>query len=227
MTFVDRNDAGRELGAALARLKISDPVVLALPRGGVPVAAKVAEALGAPLDLVIVRKIGAPYQPELALGAIVDAPEPVIVRNEHLIAATGISDAEFNAIAEGERAEIKRRRWRYLGGRHHVALAGRVVIVVDDGIATGATMRAALRAIRELKPKRLILAVPVAPPDILEELRPEADEAVCLEKHDPFGAVGFFYRDFRQVSDQEVVDLLERHGERPAGEPPVTEDRKP
>lgn len=211
MPFIDRNDAGQKLAKALAAYKQQRPVVLALPRGGVPVAAKIATALDAPLDLVLVRKIGVPYQPELAMGAVVDGSEPVVVRNESVIRLSGVSEADFNTIRDQELVEIERRRKLYLGDRPHPELAGHVVIVVDDGIATGATTRAALRAIRSRKPAKLVLAVPVAPTSTLVELREEADDIVCLEDYENFGAIGFFYSDFRQISDNEVIDFLARH----------------
>jgi predicted phosphoribosyltransferase len=211
MPFVDRTDAGRKLAKALASYKDQRPVVLALPRGGVPVATEVAAALDAPLDLILVRKIGVPFQPELAMGAVVDGVEPVIVRNEEVIRLTGVSEGEFNAIRDQELAEIERRRKLYLGDRPHPKIAGRIVIVVDDGIATGATTRAALRATRMRTPSKLLLAVPVAPTDTLKELRGEADDIVCLEDYESFGAIGLFYSAFSQVSDTEVIEILARH----------------
>jgi putative phosphoribosyl transferase len=211
MPFIDRVDAGRRLAKALAKYKDQKPVILALPRGGVPVAAEIATALDAPLDLVLVRKIGVPFQPELAMGAVVDGAQPVTVRNEDVIALTGISEREFAAVRDQELAEIERRRQRYVGSRAHPPLADHTVIVVDDGIATGATTRAALRAMRQHKPRQLVLAVPVAPTESLRELRKEADDIVCLEDYAEFGAIGYFYSDFRQVSDTEVIDLLAQH----------------
>jgi putative phosphoribosyl transferase len=208
MPFRNRQDAGQRLAEALKAYRDQRPVVLALPRGGVPVAAEVARALNAPLDLILVRKIGVPYQPELAMGAVVDGPEPLVVRNEDVIRLTGVSEAEFAAIRDSEVAEIQRRRSRYLGGRAHPDLAGRAVIVIDDGIATGATTRAALRAVRARDPQRLILAVPVAPTSTLGELADEADEIVCLEDHESFMAIGGYYSDFRQVGDEEVKAIL-------------------
>jgi len=210
MSFVDRTDAGKRLARALAFYKDQHPVVLALPRGGVSVAAEVAAALEAPLDLILVRKIGVPIQPELAMGAVVDGSAPLVVRNEDVIALADIDEAEFNAVCEGELAEIERRRQRYLGSRKRVDVKDRVTIVVDDGVATGATTRAALRATRARAPKKLVLAVPVAPTDSLAELRREADEVVCLEDHEFFGAIGSYYAEFAQVSDQEVIDLLKQ-----------------
>ncbi len=210
MPFKNRADAGRKLAAALVAYKDERPVVLALPRGGVPVAAEVAAALGAPLDLVLVRKLGVPFQPELAMGAVVDGSAPIIVRNEDVIRLTGVSEEELQAVCAEELAEIERRRERYLGTRARVDVAGRIAIVIDDGIATGATTRAALRALRRRGPKKLILAVPVAPTETLVAMREEADEVVCLEDYVDFGAIGFFYSDFRQTSDSEVIAALAR-----------------
>lgn len=210
MAFQDRADAGRRLARELLRYKDSHPVVLALPRGGVPVAAEVAQALDAPLDLILVRKIGVPAQPELAAGAVVDGAKPIIVRNEDVIRLTGVSEPAFDRICAQELAEIARRRQRYLGHRARAQIAGQVVIVIDDGIATGATTKAALQATRERGPQQLVLAVPVAPPEALEELRPLVDDLVCLEAPVLFGAIGYFYRDFRQLEDDEVERILKR-----------------
>lgn len=216
MPFRNRADAGRKLAAALAAYKDERPVVLALPRGGVPVAAEVASALDAPLDLVLVRKLGVPIQPELAMGAVVDGSAPIIVRNEDVIRLTGVSEEDMQAVCAEELAEIERRRDRYLGARARLDIAGRVAIVVDDGIATGATTRAALRALRLRGPKKLVLAVPVAPTETLAAMREEADDVVCLEDYADFGAIGFFYADFRQVSDAEVIAALKRFPAPPA-----------
>lgn len=210
MSFRDRTEAGRLLAAALAGYKDLDPVILALPRGGVPVAAEVAAALQAPLDLILVRKIGVPSQPELAMGAVVDGDPPIVVRNDDVIQLAGIDEPLFAAVREREQREIERRRDRYLGTRARATISGRTAIVIDDGVATGATTRAALRATRMRDPKRLVLAVPVGPSDSIAELRSEVDDLVCLEEHACFGAIGFYYRDFRQVSDDEVIDLLRR-----------------
>ena len=214
MAFKNRSDAGRMLARALMGYKDQHPVILALPRGGVPVAAEVAAALEAPLDLVLVRKIGLPAEPELAMGAVADGANPIIVRNEDVIRRAGIDEAEFKTVCDRELAEIERRRERYLGDRPRVDVAGRTVIVIDDGIATGATIRAALRAIRLRKPGRLVLAVPVASTDALAVLRQEADHVVCLEDHEPFGAIGVYYADFRQTADQEVIDAMARFSPR-------------
>jgi len=214
MSFKNRSDAGRKLAARLASYKDQKPVILALPRGGVPVGAEIAEALDAPLDLVLVRKIGVPLQPELAMGAIVDGDAPLVVRNEDVIRLAGVDDIEFDAVRDKERAEIERRRSRYLGDRERVEIKGRVAIVVDDGVATGATTRAALRAARSRGPAKLVLATPVGPTDAIEAMWEEADDVVCLEERDIFGAIGYFYDDFRQVADQEVIDLLARAARR-------------
>jgi predicted phosphoribosyltransferase len=212
MQFLNRSDAGRKLAAALKKYKDQHPVVLALPRGGVPVAAEVAASLNAPLDLVLVRKIGVPYQPELAMGAVVDGGAPIVVRNEDVIRLSGIEEAEFKAVCDNELAEIERRRKLYLGERQRVDVIGRTAIVVDDGVATGATTRAALQATRMRNPKRLVLAVPVAPRDTLETLKADTDDVVCLHDQDFLGAIGFYYRDFRQISDEEVIKTLQRFG---------------
>jgi putative phosphoribosyl transferase len=210
MPFRNRSEAGRRLAVALAGYKEQEPVILALPRGGVAIAAEVAAALDAPLDLILVRKVGAPFQPELAMGAVSDGGASIIVRNEDVIEHVGIDEAEFKTICDAEFAEIERRRERYLGNRERAEVAGHTAIVIDDGVATDATTRAALRATRMRNPKRLVLAVPVAPSDSLTELRREADEIMCLEEDWVFGAIGFYYRDFRQVSDEEVIEILQR-----------------
>ncbi|MEY9886055.1 phosphoribosyltransferase [Bradyrhizobium sp. USDA 329] len=210
MLFRDRNDAGRQLAEALVKYKNRHPVVMALPRGGVPVAAEVAERLEAPLDLVLVRKIGVPMQPELAMGAVVDGEQPVIVRNQDIFDLTGVSEETFDAICREELVEIDRRRERYLGNRARSDVNGQVAIIVDDGIATGATTLAAIRALRHRGPKELILAVPVAPLETLQRLHGEVDAIVCLDSPRDFGAIGYYYRDFSQVSDDEVVAILKR-----------------
>lgn len=210
MLFQDREDAGRRLARALGKYKSRHPVILALPRGGVPVAAEVAERLEAPLDLVLVRKIGVPMQPELAMGAVVDGEQPLIVRNQDVIELAGVSEGTFNAVCEQELAEIERRRKRYLGGRARSDVKGQIAIVVDDGIATGATTLAAIRALRKREPKELVLAVPVAAVETLQRLRSEVDAIVCLDTPGGFEAIAYYYRDFRQVRDDEVIAILKR-----------------
>lgn len=226
MSFRNRLHAGQQLAAVLAHYRSEPATVLALPRGGVPVAAEVAHVLQAPLDLILVRKVGVPFQPELAMGAVVDGTEPVIVRNADVIAMTGVSETEFDQVCTREIAEIGRRRQRYLANREPAPIAGRVVIVIDDGIATGATVRAALRATRARNPRKLILAAPVAPTSTIQELRDEADQIICLEQHEAFGAIGFFYADFHQVSDHEVIDLLARYPARTANKLEDRADRR-
>jgi putative phosphoribosyl transferase len=208
--FLDRRDAGQRLAAALTRFQDRRPCVLALPRGGVPVAFEVAAALKAPLDLIIVRKIGAPGQPELAIGAVVDGQHPELVVNHGLADLLHITDAYIVEQSRKEAREIERRRRAYLGGRARLDISGRTTLVVDDGIATGASIRAALLATRRAGPARLVLAVPVAPADVVAALRSEVDEIVCLETHDEFGAISIYYGDFAQVTDEEVEDLMSR-----------------
>lgn len=210
MSFINREDAGHRLAVALAaRFRGCDAIVYALPRGGVPVAAPIAAALQAPLDLVLVRKIGAPFQPEVAMGAIAGGVEPVVTRNEDVIAGAGVSETQFEQVRAREAKELERRRAAYLSGRGRCDPRGRIAIVVDDGVATGATMRAALRAVRAQAPARLVLATPVAATDALGTLRAEADEIFCLEAHADFGAIGYFYRDFDQLDDATVIALLD------------------
>jgi predicted phosphoribosyltransferase len=208
--FANRADAGRKLARALMHLKEERPVVLALPRGGVPVGFEVARALDAPLDVVLVRKIGAPGQPELGLGAVVDGANPQLVLNEELIELVRPSRRHLEEEEKRQLAEIERRRAIYRPGRAPIPLDGRTVIVVDDGIATGGTMKAVLQGLAQVGAKRLVLAVPVAPPETLRQFDALADEVVCLMTPEPFYAVGAFYRDFKQTSDEEVIDLLSR-----------------
>ena len=209
MRFADRTDAGRKLAVALAKYQDQRAVVLALPRGGVPVAREVAIGLNAALDVVLVRKIGVPGEPELAMGAVVDGPEPITVR-----------ESRRRQVQRRQRGGVRSGRAptslpRYGDGAPGLSANGRTCerpggpcIVVDDGIATGATMRAALRAVRRQRPAKLVLAVPVAPASALAELRGEADEVVCLDDREGLGSVGSFYADFTQVSDDEVRDIL-------------------
>jgi putative phosphoribosyl transferase len=208
MLFTNRTEAGQLLAERLLHFKDADPVVLALPRGGVPVGFEVARALNCPLDVVLVRKIGAPYQPELAVGAVVDGGHAETVLNDSIVEALDIPQDYISKESARQLAEIDRRRHLYLAGRSQTDVAQRTVIVVDDGIATGATARAALRAVRRSKPKRLVLAAPVAPPDTVEALRQDVDELICLFTPEYFGAIGSFYLDFHQISDAEVVEML-------------------
>jgi putative phosphoribosyl transferase len=206
--FTDRRDAGRQLAAALARYRVSRPVVLALPRGGVPVGFEVAQALDAPLDVLLVRKIGAPGHEELGLGAVVDGQDPQLVLNPDVVRAVGPPPGYIEAEKRRQLAEIERRRRQYVGDRAPTPVDGRTVIIVDDGIATGGTVKAALRGVSQHRTARLVLAVPVAPADSLDELASECDDIVCLATPEPFFAVGPHYRDFTQTEDDEVVRLL-------------------
>jgi len=205
--FRDRRDAGRLLAARLGALRPERPVVVGLPRGGVPVAAEVAEFLGAPLDVIVVRKLGVPFQPELGMGAIGEGG--VRVLNDEVVRLTGVGPAEIAEVEARERVEIERRARRFRGDRPAVELDGRTVVVVDDGIATGGTARAALEVVRAHGARTVVLAVPVAPPDTLAALSDLADEVVCLESPAGFNAVGQWYQDFTQTSDNEVVRLLD------------------
>jgi len=224
--FRNRTEAGRRLAEALTHLRGRDPVVLALPRGGVPVGYEIASALEAPLDVVLVRKIGAPSQRELAAAAVVDGEKTEIVRNPEVIEALDVGEDYLRREAERQVAEIERRRRLYLGERVPVSATGRTAIVVDDGIATGATVRAALRGVRRRHPAHLVLAVPVAPPEAVAELRGEVDELVCLETPALFGAIGRFYADFVQVDDEDVRTLLTRAAERPGVRDPDSRGRR-
>jgi len=210
MLFTDRHDAGRQLGGRLLQLNVQDPVVLALPRGGVPVGFEIARALGAPLDLVLVRKIGAPFEEELAVGAIAEGEDPDLVTDARLVAGLDISAAYLEEAKLAALQEIERRRRVYFGDRQPVEIAGRTAIVVDDGVATGATMLAALGATRRRKPALIVLAVPVAPAHTLKRLRPEVNKIVCLSTPRDFIAVGEFYRQFPQLRDEEVIALLDQ-----------------
>ena len=207
-SFSSRSDAGRQLATELKAMKIENPVILALPRGGVPVAAEVARELNAPLDLLLVRKIGVPWQPELAAAAVVDGESPDVVLNDSVMSALGLTRADIDGEVGAQLAEIERRRTLYLGDRAPVSVKGCSAIVVDDGIATGTTAKAALQALRRRHPKTVILAVPVGAPDSLAELAQHADRIVCLQSPPSFYAIGQFYLDFHQLSDEEVIDQL-------------------
>lgn len=208
MPFADRADAGRQLAERLSSLRGEDVVVLALPRGGVPVAHEVAQALDAPLDVIVVRKLGVPSQPELAMGAI--GEDGARVLNRDVLHAARVGDAELAAVEERERDELARRARRFRADRPREPLAGRTAVIVDDGIATGATARAACHVAREHGATRVVLAVPVAPAAWADAPHPEADEVVCVETPRWFSAIGQFYGDFSQTSDDEVISLLER-----------------
>jgi putative phosphoribosyl transferase len=210
MMFRDRRDAGRKLARALERFKSADPIVLALPRGGVPVGFEIAEHLRAPLDLLLVRKIGAPGHEELALGAVVDGLHPQVVVNQEVMDMIHPPRGYFEEVEKRELAEIERRRRLYLGAAQPIDVKGRLAIVVDDGIATGATMKAALRGVRRNKPSRIVLAAPVAPRSAISDLEEECDEMVFLATPEPLYAVGFYYLNFGQTSDEEVIELLSK-----------------
>lgn len=216
--FKDRVDAGVRLAQALKQEAVPKPVILASPRGGVPVAAQIARALHGPLDLVMVRKLGTPGQPELAMGAVARCGDATdVVLNDEIVAQLGVSDEEIAAVRERELQVIAEREQHYLAGRERAPVAGCTAIIVEDGIATGATTTAALRAIRHLDPKRLILAVPVAPPNTVARLGQEA-EVICLEQPSWFGAISLFYRQFPQVADAEVIAFLDEFGQRSVSE---------
>jgi putative phosphoribosyl transferase len=207
--FADRSDAGRQLANLLMPLRAQHPIVFALPRGGAPVAAEVAKALQAPLDLLLVRKLGAPGQPELAIGAIVDGAMPIVLLNEDIVRNLDVTPAAIAKIRDAELDVIERRRKSYFKDRPPLSAKGRTVIVVDDGLATGATARVALSALRRQGASRIALAVPVAPSQSLQDLALECDEIYCLQEQDYFPGVGAFYNDFRQVTDAEVIAILD------------------
>ncbi|MFI6033439.1 phosphoribosyltransferase [Streptomyces sp. NPDC051315] len=219
MQFRDRQQAGRRLADLLRTRQeegdLPDPVVLALPRGGVTVAAEVARALDAPLDVLVVRKIGAPFQEELGVGAIAGDHEALF--DEAALGKLGLSRSELAPVVERERRELHRRERLYRQGRPAPDLRGRTAIVVDDGLATGGTARAALHAVRRLAPRRVVLAVPVGSPEAVNLLRTAADEVICLHRPAAFMAVGLWYEDFEQLSDNEVLEALRAAAERHAG----------
>jgi putative phosphoribosyl transferase len=207
--FADRRDAGAQLAEVLTKHAAAKPIVVGLPRGGVPVAAQVASRLGAPLDVVVVRKLGCPWQPELGIGALAEGG--VRVLNEVLIDELGIGRDDLDAVIAREQAEVDRRVRRYRQGRAPIPLTDRVVILVDDGLATGYTARAAIESMRRRGANRVILAVPVASKDSAANLREAADEVVVLSTPPWLFAIGEFYEDFSQTTDEEVMDLLDRH----------------
>lgn len=209
MLFRDRHDAGRQLATGLSHyIGRRDVLVLALPRGGVPVGYEVAQALRAPLDVFLVRKLGLPGRRELALGAI--ASGGIRVLNRPALDALGVDPVELDAIAADEQRELERRERMYRGDRPAPDVRGRTVVLIDDGLATGSTMRAAIQALRQHNPARIVMAVPVGSSEICAELGSEADEAICARTPEPFHAVSLWYDDFSQTTDQEVCDLLAR-----------------
>lgn len=218
MRFADRSDAGRRLAARLGHLREAAGVVLGIPRGGVVVAAEIAASLGWPLDVVIARKVGAPFNPELALAAV--APGGVLHFNRELLEQLRLRPEDLAPLVALQLREIERRLRLYRGGRPPLSLGGKVAVLADDGVATGLTVAAAAESVRRSGPASLILAVPVASQEALASLRPLADEIVCLETPDDFYAVGEFYRNFRQVTDDEVMALLREHGRGAGQEPP-------
>jgi putative phosphoribosyl transferase len=229
MVFVDRVDAGRRLAARLKHLQGESVVVLGLPRGGVPVALEVAQALDAPLDVIVVRKLGVPFQPELGMGAI--GEDGVRIVNDDVVQMAGVSDREFAAVEDRERAELERRARRFRGDRSRTELDGRTAVIVDDGVATGSTARAACQVARARGAARVVLAVPVAPPGWTERMGADADELIALETPEPFFAIGEFYADFSQTSDEEVVACLDRATARapalaaaPRDDPPLRDE---
>lgn len=207
--FQDRTSAGKFLAERLVSMNIDAPVVFALPRGGVPVAFEITKALRAPLDLILVRKIGVPAQPELAAAAVVDGEQADIVLNEEVMSLSGLTREDIDTLARKEIKEIERRRMAYLSDRDPIAVAGRTAIVVDDGIATGTTARAALRALARRGAKRIVLAVPVAATAEISALRELVDDIVCLIPARAFFGIGAFYQDFHQLTDAEVIHLLQ------------------
>lgn len=217
MKFADRADAGRRLAEALVPHNADDVVVVALVRGGLPVAAEIAAALRAPLEVLVVRKVGAPSNPEYGIGAV--AEDGHTLANVRAVAATGVSNAQFEQLAAAEMVEVARRVQRYRGDRARASFAGRAVIVVDDGLATGVTARLGIETVRRMGARTVTLAVPVGAPETVRDLSSVADAVVCLEQPPDFRAVGTWYADFTQVSDEEVVALLS--AARESQHPPV------
>ena len=218
--FIDRHDAGRMLAEALAGKALDNPIVLALPRGGVPVAFEVARALGAEMDLLIVRKIGAPHAPEYGIGAVIGGAHPQVVLNQDAMDSVRPSADYVRAETDRQFAEVERRREAYLGQRPPADLVGRTVVVVDDGVATGGSAKAALLGIRQSRAGRIIFAVPVGPRDKIDELAQYADEVLCLYAPKHFQAVGLHYADFSQTTDEQVKHLLETARPTSAKTPP-------
>jgi len=208
MLFKDRIQAGQKLAEKLLEYKDKNVIILAIPRGGVVVAYEIAKVLNAPLDLIIPRKIGAPYQPELAIGAITQ--DGTIILNEDIVSYLPIPENYIKNEAERQKKEIERRLIKYRGNAIEPNLENKIVIIVDDGIATGATMLAAIASIRKKKPSKIVVAIPVAPPESLEKIKEYADEIICLQTPEPFFAIGQFYERFEQLEDEEVIDILNK-----------------
>ncbi len=206
--FRDRKEAGIKLAQALAGLKLPQPVVLALPRGGVPVAAEIAAALHAPLEVLIVRKVGAPGNPELAVAALVAGHPDDVVLNREMVEAYGLSSSDLGRMVSQERPELERRNALYNAGRRQVSLINKTAILVDDGIATGTTVKVALRALRRRGPAKVVLAVPVAPAEVINELMAEADMVICPSQPQHFRALSTHYLNFAQLTDSEVIETL-------------------
>lgn len=206
--FQDRRDAGQQLAERLEPYRQARPVVFAIPRGGVPVGAEVARGLNAELDVVVARKLGAPFQAELALGAVTSDGERFL--NDEIISQLGVDDAYLDQVTREQGDEARRRERRFRGGRPPAAVEGRTVLLVDDGLATGATMRAAARSLRKRAPGRLVVAVPVGSREACMALREDADEVICLAQPEPFYAIGLHYQSFEQVDDAEVIALLQQ-----------------
>jgi putative phosphoribosyl transferase len=216
MIFTNRTEAGQELARHLTKyMSRKDVIVLGLPRGGVPVAFEVATALGAPLDVFVLRKLGVPGHEELAFGAI--ASGGVRVLDPEIVEGLGISDLDIELVTAVEKEELKRRERVYRGSRPRLDVKEKTVILVDDGIATGSSMRAAIRAVRQMEPARIVVATPVAPASTCNDLKIEVDELVCVGMPESFFGVGQFYRDFSQVSDEEVNELLDRASRQSCG----------
>lgn len=223
--FRDRKEAGEKLGMELSKLQLHQPVVLALPRGGVPVAVEVAKALNAPLDLLIVRKVGAPDNPELAVAAIVDGEPGEVVLNREIVEAYSLDEDSLRVMIAKERPELERRRVVYRGNTKSMSITGKTAIIVDDGAATGTTMKIAIRALKRRSPREIIVAIPVSPQETSAELAREADRVVCLSQPGQFRALSFHYLRFPQLSDSDVVAAMEaarsqlqqRSGQRAAG----------
>ncbi|MGV7222649.1 MAG: phosphoribosyltransferase [Nitrospinales bacterium] len=209
MLFEDRTEAGKLLAEKLEKFRDEHPVILALPRGGLPIGYEISKALDAPLDIILVRKIGAPGSPELAIGAVVDGDEPELVLNERVVSLYNSPVDYLEEQKQKQLEEIERRRKLYLAGRPPINVEGKTAIIVDDGIATGSTALAAVHALKRKNPKRVVIAVPVAPADSMQKFEQEADEVICLHNPTPFFAIGAFYNNFNQLTDEDVINILD------------------